>query len=195
MIPSPTGPNGIRAEAFCSIDDNGTVVSVNLIGNGRNYRESDITSINISGGGGSGAIAIVNLKPLYYKVLSATLPSAGISTITIQGRFNNNIDIGKVAYFTRQSLQIVSSHSFEFIGSGNDILKAKPALGGVTITENEIIKINGGDIVYTSTDQDGNFAIGKDVLINQATGTIQGRAFEQSLINTVTPLIIALGGI
>ena len=74
-------------------------------------------------------------------------------------------------------------------------MKAKPGLGGVTITANEITKLNGGQVVYTSTDQDGNFAIGDDVLINQATGTIEGRAFEQSLLNTVTPLIIALGGL
>ena len=65
----------------------------------------------------------------------------------------------------------------------------------MTVTENEIIKEKGGQVVYTSTDQDGNFAIGDDVQINQATGTIEGRAFEQSLLNTVTPLIIALGGL
>ena len=148
-----------------------------------------------SGGGGSSAAAEVQLRPLYYKVISATNPSAGISSVTISGAFNNDISIGSTCYFSRQSLQIVSSHSFEFIGSGNDILKAKPGLGGVTITANEIVKQNGGQIVYTSTDQDGNFAIGDDVLINQATGTIEGRAFEQSLLNTVTPLIIALGGL
>ena len=35
--------------------------------------------------------------------------------------------------------------------------------------------------------------IGDDVAINQLTGTISGRAFSQSLLNTVTPIIIALG--
>jgi hypothetical protein len=194
-ITAPTGPQGIRAEAIASIDNNGSLSSITLIGNGLIYRSTDSFQVTISGGGGSNAEVITNVRPLYYKILSATLPSAGISTVTIQGRFNSDISSGKIAYFSRQSLQIVSSHSFEFIGSGTDILKAKPALGGVTITENEIIKNDGGEIVYTSTDQDGNFAIGKDVLINQSTGTIDGRAFEQSLINTVTPLIIALGGL
>jgi hypothetical protein len=90
-------------------------------------------------------------------------------------------------------LQIVSSHSFQFIGAGNTIEMARPSLGGVTLRDNEVIKNDGGEIVFTSTDQDGNFAIGEDVLIDQSTGTISGRAFDKSLLNTVTPLIIALG--
>jgi hypothetical protein len=105
----------------------------------------------------------------------------------------NDVGIGSIAYFSRQSLQIVSSHSFEFIGAGNDITKARPSLGGVTIRDNEVVKTVGGEVVFTSTDQDGNFAIGEDVLIDQATGTITGRAFDKSLLNTVTPLIVALG--
>jgi len=52
---------------------------------------------------------------------------------------------------------------------------------------------NGGQVVYTSTDQAGNFKIGDQFTINQLTGTISGRAFSQSLLNTVTPLILALG--
>tara|TARA_B100002019_G_scaffold149566_1_gene128684 strand:- start:1307 stop:4066 length:2760 start_codon:yes stop_codon:yes gene_type:complete len=195
VFTEPTGPQAIRAEGFATLDENGSVAEVSLIGSGRNYRSTDNVTVTLIGGGGTLATAEVVLAPLYYKVIAATDPTAGISSVTISGTFNNDISIGSTCYFSRQSLQIVSSHSFEFIGSGNDILQAKPALGGVTITENEIIKQNGGQIVYTSTDQDGNFAIGDDVQINQSTGTIEGRAFEQSLLNTVTPLIIALGGI
>ena len=90
-------------------------------------------------------------------------------------------------------MQIVSSHSFEYIGAGNTIETARPSKGGVTIRENEVVKLNGGEIAYTSTDQDGNFAIGDGLVIDQATGTISGRSFERSLLNTVTPFIIALG--
>ncbi len=194
-ITEPTGPQAIRAEAFATLKPDGSINEISLIGNGRNYRLSDNATVTLTGGGGSSATAEVEMRPLYYKVNTATNPTAGISSVTISGTFNNDISIGSTCYFSRQSLQIVSSHSFEFVGSGNDILKAKPGLGGVTITANEIIKQNGGQVVYTSTDQDGNFAIGDDVLINQATGTIEGRAFEQSLLNTVTPLIIALGGL
>ena len=75
----------------------------------------------------------------------------------------------------------------------NNIYQAKPALGGVVIQENEVVTPNGGQVVYTSTDQAGNFKIGDQFTINQLTGTISGRSFSQSLLNTVTPLILALG--
>ncbi len=187
---TPTGPNAIAAEGVASLV-NGSVSEVTLIGSGRNYRLSDLPGIIFSGSGGASAIPV--LKPLYYKVKNSTIPSSGISTVTLATPLTNDVGIGSTAYFTRQSLQIVSSHSFQFIGAGNTIEMARPSLGGVTLRDNEVVKNDGGEIVFTSTDQDGNFAIGEDVLIDQSTGTISGRAFDKSLLNTVTPLIIALG--
>jgi len=190
----PTGPSAIPAEANATIQD-GKVISADIIGNGRNYRLSDAPTVTFSPptGIGNTAYGIVNLRPLYYQVRSATEPSSGISTVTFAQPLNNDVGIGTTAFLFRQSLQIVSSHSFEYIGAGNTIELARPSKGGVTIQENEIITINGGEIVYTSTDQDGNFKIGDDVTIQQSTGTISGRAFDRSLLNTVTPFIIALG--
>jgi len=115
-----------------------------------------------------------------------------ISTVTLKTVLNYEVGSGTTAYFARQSLQIASSHSFEYVGSGTNIFTAKPALGGVTIQENEVQFRDGGLVVYTSTDQAGNFRIGDGVSVNQFTGTISGRDFDQSLLNTVTPLIIAL---
>jgi hypothetical protein len=191
---SPTGPSAIAAEATAVVQ-NGSVVSINMIGNGRNYRLSDAATVTFTGptGAGSTASGILNLRPLYYQVRSATLPSAGITTVTFAQRLNNDVGIGTTAFLFRQSLQIVSSHSFEYIGAGNTMEIARPSKGGVTIQANEVVKLNGGEVVYTSTDQDGNFAIGEELVIDQATGTIRGRAFERSLLNTVTPFIIALG--
>lgn len=191
---SPTGPSAISAEATAEIAE-GKVTRIVMIGNGRNYRLSDAATVTFTSpvGGGTTASAIVNLRPLYYQVRSATDPTAGVSTVTFAQPLRNNIGIGTVAYLQRQSLQIVSSHSFEYIGAGNTIEIARPSKGGVTIQANEVVKINGGEVVYTSTDQDGNFAIGEELIIDQATGTIRGRAFDRSLLNTVTPFIIALG--
>jgi hypothetical protein len=191
---NPSGPSGIKAEAIAEINE-GKVVSINIIGNGRNYRSVDNASITFTAptGVGNTASAIVNLRPLYYQVRSATVPTSGVSTVTFAQTLNNDVGIGTTVYLQRQSLQIVSSHSFEYIGAGNTIEIARPSKGGVTIQGNEVVKINGGEIAYTSTDQDGNFAIGDDLVIDQATGTIRGRAFERSLLNTVTPFIIALG--
>ena len=190
VIDPPTGPNGINAEGSANIDSNGRVISVDLISSGNQYKTPP--SISFVGGDGVGAAATVKLYPTYYTIESATLPNAGITTIVLARNLNNTVSIGTTVYFSRLSLQIASSHSFEWIGAGNDIFKAKPGLGGVVIQENEIIKSAGGEIVYTSTDQAGNFRIGEGVVINQVTGTISGRAFSQSLLNTVTPLIIAL---
>ena len=165
-----------------------------MIGNGRNYTLADIAlGATLSGGGGSGINIVPTARPLYYKVVSASAPVSGVSTVTLAQSLNNNVGIGTTVFLFRQSLQIVSSHSFEYIGAGNSIEFARPSKGGVTIQENEVIKINGGEIAYTSTDQDGNFAIGDDLVIDQSTGTIRGRSFERSLLNTVTPFIIALG--
>ena len=190
-ISSPTGPDGITAEAISNIE-NGKVTSVDVISVGSQYRLSSPLSIGFIGGGGAGAAATAVLEPIYYTIESASLPSSGISTITLNTNLNNTVGSGTTVYFSRISLQITSSHSFEWVGSGNDIFKAKPSLGGVVNQENEIVMTNGGLIVYTSTDQAGNFRIGDDIVINQINGTISGRSFSQSLLNTVTPLILGL---
>ena len=190
IIDAPVGPNGIRAEAVATIE-NGSVVSVDIISTGNQYLS--VPNVAFSGGGGVGAEATAKISPIYYTLESATLPSAGISTISLNANLNNTVSIGTTVYFTRLSLQITSSHSFEWVGSGNEIFKAKPALGGVVNTENEVVKIDGGEIIYTSTDQAGNFKIGDEITINQLTGTISGRAFSQNILSTVTPLIVAIG--
>ena len=132
--------------------------------------------------------------PVYYSVDSATPPSAGVSTVTLVQNINNDIGIGSTVFFSRQSLQIASSHSFEFIGAGNTIELAYPSRGGVSIQENEVVKEEGGEVTYTSTDERGNFRIGDGVIINQTTGSISGRDYSKSLFVQVTPFILALGG-
>ena len=190
-IGSPTGPSGVTAEAVATIDTaSGKLTSIDLISTGSQYE--GVPTVTITGGGGVGAAATAVMSPIYYTVESATKPIAGISTVVLTQNLLNTVSTGTTAYFSRLSLQITSSHSFEWVGSGNDIASAKPALGGVTVLENEIVKLNGGQIVYTSTNQAGNFQIGDDIVINQLTGTISGRAFNQSLLNTVTPLILGL---
>lgn len=185
----PSGVNGITAEASVNIE-NGKVTSIDLISIGTQYRKAPV--VTLTGGGGSGAKAKAIMTPIYYTIEKATLPSSGISTITLNTNLNSTVPEGTIVYFSRLSLQITSSHSFQWVGSGNNINTAKPALGGVVIPDNEVVKIDGGEVVYTSTDQAGNFRIGDGLVVNQLTGTVSGRSFSQSLINTVTPLIVAL---
>ena len=153
-----------------------------------------VPNVTFSGGGGSNAAADAEIDPIYYDVLESTTPVAGISTISLVQNLNNEVGVGSTAFFARQSLQIVSSHSFQYIGAGNTIETAYPSKGGIVIPDNEVIKSGGGKINYTSTDQSGNFRIGDGVVINQSTGTVSGNVYIKSLFTQVTPFILALGG-
>lgn len=191
-IDAPLGENGITAQATATVE-NGRISSITVVTSGSQY--DTIPNINIDGPVGGGVTATAEpsiMSPIYYRVASATLPSAGISTITLANNLNNTVSAGSTVYFSRLSQQLASSQSFEFIGSGTNILTAKPALGGVTIQENEIVKLDGGEIIFTSTDQAGNFRIGDGIVINQATGSLTGTDFTKALFTTMTPFILAL---
>ena len=193
FVAEPTGPSGIKAEISPTVV-NGEVVSIEIISNGNQYRtKAPVVTIDPPRAeDGRQARAIAITEPLYYDVDSATKPIEGVSSVVFKQRLNNTVSAGTTVYFSRLSLQIASSHSFEYIGAGNTIDGARPSQGGVPIKENEVVKVDGGSIVYTSTDQAGNFNIGDDFIINQFTGTVTGRSFDQSVLNKVTPLIIAL---
>ena len=100
----------------------------------------------------------------------------------------------ELLYFCKGRVFKLCSHSFQYIGAGNTIESAYPSRGGITIQENEVIKLDGGEITYTSTDQAGNFRIGDGIEINQTTGSISGNIYIRSLFTQVTPFILALGG-
>ena len=191
-IDAPTGPGvAIPAQATATVE-NGKVTVVTVRSGGSQY--TGVPSVTFSGGGGSSAAATAEIDAIYYDVAEATKPSAGITTISLVQNLNNEVGVGSTAYFARQSFQIVSSHSFQYIGAGNTIESAYPSRGGVSIIDNEVITTDGGQINYTSTDQSGNFRIGDGVVINQTTGTVSGNVYIKSLFTQVTPFILALGG-
>ena len=191
----PSGPGGIAADGVAVVSGFGSVTSVNLFAAGRQYRYGDNPTVTIANPtSGETATGTVNIEPTYYTINSATTPTAGVSTITVDQTIPANVGVGSTVPFFRQSLILASSHSFEYIGTGVTIAQARPSQGGVTIPENQVISENGGKVVHTSTDERGNFLIGDDFTINQQTGTITGDAFNKSIQATLTPLIIALGG-
>lgn len=193
-IDSPTGPGiAFDAKATATIE-NGSVTQILLFTGGSQYETVPNVTVSAPNIGVNTATVVAETDAIYYGVLEATEPVSGISTISLIQNLNNDVGIGSIAYFSRQSFQIVSSQSFQYIGAGNTIDTAYPSNGGVTIQQNEIIKSDGGEINYTSTDQLGNFKIGDGVEINQSTGTISGNFYIKSLFTQVTPLILALGG-
>ena len=138
------------------------------------------------------ATATALMLPTYYTINSSTPISSGITTVTLDENLLNSVGSNSTVNFYQQSKIVASSHTFEYVGSGIDITTATPKRGGVAIPANEVVMTNGGKVVYTSTDQAGNFKIGDDLTINQNTGTISGRAFTQSLFAQMTPFILAL---
>ena len=101
----------------------------------------------------------------------------------------------------QRSLITSSGHTFEYVGAGTDMLSTRPPAGGalpvdggVPIQENEIVEELGGKIYFTSTDHKGDFRIGGELVINRASGTIEGDTFDKSLFAVLTPYILALEG-
>ena len=189
-LSTPSGPNGSTATAFATLDGD-RVSTITIISSGSQYTSAPSVTISAPDTGVT-ATATANVSPIYYTINSSTPVVSGITTITIDENLNNTVGVGSTAYFYQVSTITASSHTFEYVGSGNDIATAVPLRGGVAVQENEVISRNGGRVVFTSTDQAGNFRIGDGIIINQNNGTISGRAFTRSLFNQMTPFILAL---
>ncbi len=190
---SPDEPWGIPATAVGEVKD-GSVINVEMVSNGRGYSTAPTVTFASPSSGINTATGTANLVPTYYTILSSTPISAGICTIILSDNVPYAVGVGSTVAFFKQSRVLASGHSLEYIGSGTNIANALPASGGVPIQANETDARNGGLVVFTSTDQSGNFRIGDGVVINQQTGTISGTSYSKSLFSTMTPFILALGG-
>ena len=129
----------------------------------------------------------------YILVRQATPLVAGVSTITFAESLTLTPTLGSCNFY-QISLISASSQTFEYVGTGTNILTATPRLGGIPIQANEIRQTNGGRVNYTSTDQFGDFRIGDGLLISEEGGVIEGDTFDRSLFAVLTPYILALEG-
>jgi len=128
----------------------------------------------------------------YYTIDTIAPIDALTWSVSIQQVYTNTLPAGTTLSFYTRSAIIASAHTFEYVGAGTTYA-ALPQYGGIPKEENEVIEIGGGVITFTSTDQKGNFKVGKGFTINQATGTITGNDFYESLFAEMTPFILALG--
>jgi len=191
----PLGPEGIVAEGSATVDRTGKITEFNVIASGRNYLPTQNLVVDVDGDTG---IATAVTEPIFYTVFEATentgfgTDTVGITTIT----FNEFIPYAVFPDdpFTLQRISriLTSSHSFEYVGTGTNINRSTPLVGGVTIKANEVVSSKGAQIPFTSTDQKGNFDIGEGLQIDQTTSTIRGRDFSRAIQVEVTPLILAL---
>jgi hypothetical protein len=153
--------------------------------------------VDVTGTNGSGTYSSwdVNLFPItYYTIdtIAPNTPTAGKATVLIQEVFAANLVPGTNLEFYTRSAIIASAHTFEYVGAGTNPATALPQYGGIPIPENEVRTVNGGVVTFTSTDQKGNFRVGKGFTVNQATGTVSGDDFYRSLFAIMTPYILAL---
>ena len=193
-ISSPSEPWGIPATAVGEVQ-NGSVVNVEIVSSGRGYSSSQPTvTFGSPNSGINTATGTANMVPTYYVIQRSTPISSGICTVTLTDNVPYAVGLGTSVPFFKQSRVLASGHSLEYIGSGTNIAQSLPQNGGVPIQENETDSRNGGLVVFTSTDQSGNFRIGDGVVINQQTGTISGTFYSKSLFSAMTPFILALGG-
>ena len=190
-ITSPSADFGITATGVAVLKD-GKVDSIDLVSSGRGYESTP--TISIAGGGGAGATASLVMRDKYYAIRKSTPISSGITTITVDDNVPYVVGVGTTVPIHKQSRILASSHSFEYIGSGVDLINSLPSRGGVAIQDNEVDDRAGGLTIFTSTDQAGQFRIGDGVIIDQQQGTITGTFYSKSLFSTMTPFILALGG-
>ena len=187
---------GIDASGIALVSNTGVVTGVDVVSSGRGYGSTPPLVTIAAPSAGTTATATAELTPSYFIVESTLEVGSGNDEydVTFSNELPIPLAINDTAFFFKQSRLLASSHSFQYIGSGVDITTALPQTGGVPTPETETISKNGGLVVYTSTNETGNFNIGDGVQINQALGRISGTAYSQSLFATVTPFILALGG-
>jgi hypothetical protein len=130
----------------------------------------------------------------FYTVSEATNVTGGLSIVTFDEKIlavDRPLANSAVSFHQGSYLQ-TSTHTFEYVGAGTQLINALPYNGGVPIQDQEVVALRGGQIFYTSTDHKGDFRIGDELLISRATGTINGRTFNKSLFAVMTPYILAL---
>jgi hypothetical protein len=132
----------------------------------------------------------------YYTVENATPLDNGTSIVTLNERLDSStlIPENTTVKFYQRSLIAASSITFEYIGTGTNIFFNTPRSGAFPIQENEVIEDSdgAGQVYFTSTDHKGDFRIGGELVINRASGTIEGTTFDRSLFAILTPYILAL---
>ena len=136
-------------------------------------------------------------EEFFYTIVDVDSVGPGVYDLTFQPPMNVAKLAGQTVNFHQRSQITTSSHTFEYVGSGTNTFTAIPQNGGIPDRAREVVfdsETQEGLVVFTSTDQLGDFRIGADLTINRAEGRIEGETFERSLFEILTPYILALEG-
>ena len=99
---------------------------------------------------------------------------------------------GATVNFYQRSYISASGYLFEYVGAGTNYGSLPQRGIADPVQSKETVQLNSGKVFFTSTDQNGDFRIGRGLVISQATGVLSGRTFTQSLFANMTPFILAI---
>jgi hypothetical protein len=181
------GTYGLVADGKITETNTGATNGVTQIGNlivvdGLSVRPNINQAISFDGG-----ITLIDIWDA--TDLSGTESTLTLATDIVIPLLNNT----PCTFYTRSAIN-ASGHTFEYVGTGTTLPAALPQAGAIAIPANQVVKLNGGQVIYTSTDERGDFKVGDQLTINGAAGTITGETFDKSLFAVMTPYILALEG-
>ena len=146
-----------------------------------------ITFTNLNGGSGLN----IDTNPATYPD-NAPVLKAGLNNVTI-----SNAQIG-LTLISEISVMRASSHDLVDIGTGGFANSNIPAniYGGPAVAKaqaNEVREIGRGRVFYSTTDQDGNFRVGRYFQVDQGTGSV---SFSASIaISNLDGIGFSRGGV
>ena len=181
------GTYGLVADGSIASDNSGTTNGIDQTGfviNLKGLSTKPTVNQNISFDGGVTRISIWEVTPLLADTCTVSIAIEALIAIP---------DNTPVSFYT-PSVISASGHTFEYVGTGTELITALPQTGATPIPANQVRQLNYGQVIYTSTDQRGDFKVGDQLTINGSTGTITGDTFDKSLFVVMTPYILALEG-
>jgi len=178
------GNIGLRADGYGTLQSYGNTSGYSTFGSFTIKNPTAQPHVN--------TVMIINGDPAYYSIDKINKVDAVTYTITVQQTYLGNLAPNTNIAFYNRSEVVASAHTFEYVGAGTNAATALPQYGGIPNANLNVVTTGGGSVTYTATDEKGQFWIGPNLVINQATGTISGAAFSKSLFALMTPYILAL---
>ena len=142
------------------------------------------TSFRVTSPTGFTTSNIIKIDNEFLQVTGKSTDSFGLTSIVFAEEKGNNAFDGqniKIRYLYSQAR--LTGHDFLQIGTGGTSTTNWPGVPTVQpVPSQEINEGYPGRVFYVSTDQDGNFRVGKYFRVNQATGsaTLNASAFDLS---------------
>ena len=144
---------------------------------------NSVTSIRVKAAGiGFAATDYIKIGNEFMKITAAAADATGITVLQFADEKTIGAGDGQ-SFKTRYKYSQVrlTAHDFLDVGTGNRAQTNWPFLSNqANVPSQEIDEDRPGRVYYVSTDQDGNFAVGKFFKVEQATGkaTLDASAFD-----------------